>query len=291
MNVGIVGAGPWGRALASLAEAAGCSVHLAGRQDPLPAVAEHAELILVATPSVALRAVLGGLRPGPEHRIVLASRGLDPETGGWLSDVVRLNTPCLRVGTLAGPAVASDVEASQPCAVVVASRYDQVCALVQTALHSSRLRVYPSPDLEGVQIAAAMVPILVAAVGLADAAELGAGARGLVVARGLAEARRLAEAMGADPATLFGLAGLGDLVSAISRPDHPAWLLGCQLARGEADPESETLHTASAALLQAQRLGIELPITAAVRGVGQKDIDVREAVRGLMARAARPGEH
>jgi len=290
VNVGVVGRGPWGQALASLARSAGGDVQQGGRDSDLTALAAHATLLFIATPSPVLRDVLDALRPQPRHRVVLATRGLDPERGGWLSDVVLHHTAAVRVGAVAGPALPADLEAGLPCALVVASQYDEVCDCVQTALRSQRLRIYQTNDLHGIQLAGAMVPVLAAAVGLADGAGLGAAARGLVVARGLAEARRLARALGADPSTLQGLAGLGDLASALSRDDHPDIMLGRDLARGELAPEAETCQTAAAAVRQGERLGVELPLTAAVHGVATGVRDVKAAVRDLMTRAPRQRE-
>jgi glycerol-3-phosphate dehydrogenase (NAD(P)+) len=290
MNVGVVGKGLWGQALAKLARTSGSDVKLGGRTDDLRLVSEHARLIFIATPSPSLRDVLSGLSLGPQHRVVLATRGLDPQGGGWLSDVVLARSAAIRVGAVAGPALPADVQADLPCALVVASLYDEVCHDVQNVLHSPMLRVYRTNDLHGIQLAGAMVPVLAAAVGLADGAGFGAAARGLIVARGLAEARRLARALGADPATLHGLAGLGDLASALSRDDHPAIELGRGLARGELHPEAETFQTAAAAVEQAQRLGVELPLAAAVLGVATGELLVSEAIKDLMTRALKGRE-
>ena len=291
MNVGVVGRGPWGQALAALASSACAAVRQAGRDSDLAALADHASLLFIATPSPALRDVLAALRPGPRHRVVLATRGLDPERGGWLSDVVVSRTAALRVGAVAGPTLPEDLAAGLPCALVVASAYVEVCELVQRALHSQRLRVYQTQDLHGIQLAGAMVPVLTAAVGMADGAGLGPAARGLIVARGLAEARRLARALGADPSTLQGVAGLGDLASALSRPDHPDILLGRGLAKGELQPQAETFQTAAAAVRQAARLGVDLPLAAAVAGVAAGELDVADAMHQLMTRAAPKDEN
>ncbi len=286
MKLAVVGAGPWGQALATLARAAGGEVALAGREDAA-ATASEARLLVLATPSPTLRDVLAQVDPQPRHLVVLACRGLDPKHGGWLTDVVLARTAAVRVGVLAGPALPEDLASGRPCALVVASAYDEVCQEVTRALHSQRLRIYQTPDLHGIQLAGAMVPILAAAVGLADGAGLGPAARGLVVARGLAEARRLARALGADPSTLQGLAGLGDLASALSRSDHPDVLLGRGLATGERSPEHETFQTAAAAVAAATRLGVDLPLTAAVHGVASGALDVDAAVLDLMRRAPR----
>ncbi len=286
MKVGIVGRGPWGLALASLARAAGADVALGGRDTDLTTIAAHARLLFLATPSPALREVLANLRPGPGHRVILATRGLDGGKDGWLSDVVLAESATVRVGAMAGPTLPGDVEAGLPSALVVASPFDEVCKSVQRALHSPLLRVYPSNDLHGIQLAGAMVPVLAAAVGLADGAGLGAAARGLIVARGLAEARRFARALGSDPATLHGLAGLGDLASALSRKDHPDLALGRSLATGQGNSDAETFQTATAAVRHASRLGVELPLTAAIHGVASGQLDVPSAIHSLMSRAA-----
>ena len=274
MIVGIVGSGAWGRALATLTAEAGNQPRVGYRGRPpggfpgtpnLAALVAEADLTLVAVPPASVREVVRAARPGPGARVVIAARGVEPGTGAWLSDLVLEESAARRVGALAGPALAAEVLKRRPSAMVVASPYEEVCALAQRALHSPLCRIYTSRDLRGVELAGAMVQVLSVAVGVADGLDLGVGVRGVVVSRGLAEATRLGAALGAQPATFAGLAGVGDLVSCASHPDHPA----------------------SAMLKLASDHEVGLPITEAIAAIASGRFTARLAMDALMRRDAR----
>jgi glycerol-3-phosphate dehydrogenase (NAD(P)+) len=246
-------------------------------------VTAAAELIVVATSASELRNAIRMSRPGPQHRIVVAGRGLEPATSKWLTDVVLEECDALRVGALAGPAPVDEILNGGLCAGVIASRYAEVRELATTALHSGRYRVYESEDLDGVQLAGAMVPVLAAVIGLARSLRgSGVGIHAMVLARGLEEAGRLARAIGADPLTLAGLAGAGDLVAAQAVPGHPSYDAGVALAKGERTQGPEAIARALARL--AARHRVELPLTEALIAIydGGTPLD---AVQRLMARA------
>ncbi len=293
MRVGVVGAGLWGQALARLVQAADNEVLLATldrkprRRLPctqdLPEAAAFAELVLLATSPAELPQALERLALGPQHQVVVCTRGLQQHHGHWSTTLVAERTPALRAGVLAGPAHSTEVLANKPCAVVVASRYDSVCQLTQVALHGPRCRVYPSDDPHGVELAAAMTRVLAVAVAVSDRMNMGPGVRGLVVSRGLAEAVRLASAMGVGTQAFFGLAGIGDLVATITDPEHPALLAGL-LA------DAEPIQAAQAALAAGRRLGVELPLTEAVVLVATGRMEPAQAIQSLMQREIKDGE-
>ena len=222
MKVGILGGGRWGQALARLVLAAGNEPLIAYRDKrpphmlpstkDQPRVAQECDLLLAATSASELRQAIQLAKPGPGNRVVVAGRGLEPATSKWLCDVVAEECDTIRLGALAGPAPVAEILNGGLCAGVVASPYEDVRSLTTQALHSSRYRVYESPDLAGVQLAGALVPVLGTLLGMAmNLRGAGVGIHALVLTRGLAEGGRLARAMGADPQTLSGLAGIGGL--------------------------------------------------------------------------------
>ena len=295
MDVGIVGSGAWGRALATLAAEAGHQPRIGYRTNAprgfrgtpnLSALARECDLLLLAVAPSGIREVVRKLQPGAEHRVVIAARGLEPETGEWLSAVVLQESAALRVGALSGPALAAEVVARRPSALVAASAYDEVCQLTQQALHSSICRVYTSSDLRGVELGGAVVNVLAVAVGLTDALSLGVGVRGVVVTRGLAEARRLGAALGAEDKTFAGLAGVGDLVAAASHPRHPGYEAGGRLVAGKA-VDSGVISAAKAILSLASRNGVEMPMTEAIAAIAAGKLKPRLAMDMLMRRDPR----
>lgn len=298
MNVAILGSGAWGRALAMLVAEAGHRPHIGYRGKPpggfpgspnLAGLVREADLVLIAVPPAALREVVRAARPNPRSQIVVATRGLEPESGNWLSDIVAQESPCLQVGALAGPALAAEVVQRRPSAQVVASRYTAVCERAQQALHSPICRLYTSDDLRGVELAGAMIGVFTVVMGMADAMQQGVGVRGVIVTRGLAEATRLGRALGAHEATFAGLAGVGDLVACGSHPSHPGYAAGLALGRGQT-PASHLLADVQALLLLGKRAQIELPITQAVAAILSGELQPRLALDKLMRRDPKRSE-
>lgn len=294
MIVGIIGGGAWGRALATLCAEAGHEPRIGYRGERptgfpgtpnLGALARESDLLLLATPPGGVREAIRTAKPGPGNQVVLAGRGLEPRTGSWLSEVVLAESSCLRVGSLAGPALAAEVLRRRPSALVAASRFDAVSALTQDALHSPICRVYTSRDLRGVELAGAIVDVLAVAIGAADVLNLGVGVHGVVVTRGVAEATRLGRALQCDPATFAGLAGVGDLVACSNHRDHPGYQAGARLARGGGG-EPATAEKAQAVLALARRAGVELPLTEAIAAIAAGQIKLRLALDMLMRREA-----
>lgn len=300
MKVGVVGGGPIAQALTTIAQSCGNEALLGStgrrprRRLPLAEdvrdVSAFADLVLIAVPAWDVRSLLATLALEPRHRVLLFTRGLDAESGRWLSGLVPELTPCVRVGVLAGPLVSSEVFKGIPTALVAASPFREVASLAQDALHGSACRVYTSLDPNAVELAATMVGVLAVAVGITDGMGLGVGTRGVVVSRGLAEAVRLAHALGVDPSGLYGLAGVGELFAAGSNSKHPAYQDGRAMLDGQDRKRSEPVRAAATALAAGKRVGVELPLTGAIHAIANGKLGAHDAMRMLMERPPQEGE-
>jgi glycerol-3-phosphate dehydrogenase (NAD(P)+) len=262
-------------------------------------------LTILATPMAALRERLAAL---PDGRPVLwLSKGFEAGTGALGHEVARevvQRSPRASAGdprpsscgVLSGPSFALEVARGQPTALVIASADMALAAAAVQALHGETLRVYSSSDIIGVEVGGAVKNVLAIAVGALDGMRLGLNARAALITRGLAEMTRLGVALGAQPATFMGLSGLGDLVLTATGDLSRNRRVGMQLAAGRTLAEAlaalghvaEGVSTAPMVLARAQRLGVEMPITAAVVELLEGRLTVRDALARLMSRDARP---
>jgi len=292
MRVGILGGGKWGQALARLVMAAGHDPMIAWRDERPPhvlpssnrppEVADQSELLIVATSATRVREAIQLAQPGPQHRIVVAGRGLDPSTGAWLTDVVLQECDALRVGALSGPAPVSEILNGGLCAGVVASRYDEVREMTATALHSPRFRVYQSKDLTGVQVAGAMMPVLATLLGIAmSLGGAGVGIKAMVISRGMVEAVRLGKALGAKTDTFLGMAGLGDLAAVQTWDESEHYRAGKDMVN--AQDGNHNVDRARAILKLARLLKVEMPLTETLVRIADGSDPIDEVSR-LMRR-------
>jgi glycerol-3-phosphate dehydrogenase (NAD(P)+) len=269
MNVVVVGGGAWGTAFAQYLRGRGHEVTLAVRATIDEAPYEDAELVVVAVPSHAFREVLGHVRgTAPVLSLV---KGLDPESGARLSTLVH-GRP---VAVLSGPNMAEEVLAGLPGATVIASEDESLALWLQDAINSLAFRVYVNTDLIGVEICGAAKNVIGLSAGGVDGLGLGDNAKAALITRGLVEMARLGEALGAEPETFSGLAGMGDLIVTCWHPSGRNRRAGELIARG-ATPEDakaeigqvvEGLTTAPVLRDLSRRIGVELPITEGVCAV------------------------
>lgn len=256
------------------------------------------EVILSVSPSQLVRRVLSPLAPVIDSAalVVGASKGIEIETLKTMSQVAEDVLPGRSYVVLSGPSFAEEVEQRQPTAVVAASRDAASAARVQQLFAASTFRVYTSGDVIGTELAGSLKNVIAIAAGMLDGLGLGNNPRAALITRGLAEITRLGVALGADPRTFAGLAGVGDLVLTTCGNLSRNRSLGVALGRGQtlADYQAghraviEGVDTARAAVRMAARAGVEMPITAKVAECLFEAKPVRQAIAELMERTLKP---
>ncbi|MFZ5479681.1 MAG: NAD(P)H-dependent glycerol-3-phosphate dehydrogenase [Myxococcota bacterium] len=255
-----------------------------------------AGIVVAAVPSQAIRPVMGALGERiADVPIVCASKGIEVDTLLTMDDVLRQVLPArLHDGlcALGGPSFAKEVGIGLPTAVVVAGKREDACHQVAQAFHGGFFRVYHSDDIVGVEYGAALKNVLAIACGVSDGAGLGTNARAALITRGLAEITRLAVAQGANPITMMGLAGLGDLVLTCTGDLSRNRRVGLGLGQGktlarileELGQVAEGVITARSGHALAQKLGVDMPITEQVYRMLYEDKPVHEVLRDLAGR-------
>ena len=256
--------------------------------------------MLIAVPSHFVEAVLARVadRVAPRAVLVSATKGLEPRRGLRMSQLLADRLPGRAVAVLSGPSFAREVGQGRPTALVVACADEAVAADLQRRLAGPALRIYTNRDVLGVELAGALKNVMAIATGLVDGLGLGENARAALITRGLAEIVRLGTAVGAQPATFAGLAGLGDLVLTCTGTQSRNHALGREIARGrplglvEAGTPmvAEGVRTVSSAIRMAREAGVEMPICEEVAAVLFEGKPVAEALASLLAREPRPEE-
>ncbi len=256
-----------------------------------------AELVALTMPSHVFRAVLRQAAPALplEALLVSCAKGIEADTGYTMCEVAADVLPKeqhRRLACLSGPSFAKEVAAGMPTAVTVASRQLATARQVQLAIATSGFRVYTSPDVTGVELGGAVKNPLAIAAGMVAGLGLGHNTLAALITRGLAEMMRLAGALGGQPQTLAGLSGLGDLVLTCTGELSRNRTVGFRLGKGEsmeailagARTVAEGVRNTLTVRALAQRLGVEMPIVAAVHDVIYQGVAPNQALAGLMAR-------
>ncbi|MBM3948740.1 MAG: NAD(P)-dependent glycerol-3-phosphate dehydrogenase [SAR202 cluster bacterium] len=329
-DVVVIGTGSWGTTLALLLARKGTSVVLLARTEAeagqLRQDAENkrfvpghqfparlnvdalgknplleARIVLIAVPSPRLRENAKSIAPHLKRSaiVVSATKGLETETGKRMSQVLADELPlALRSGicALSGPNLAMEIAADMPSSTVVASQSEEAAKAIQGLLNTPRFRVYTSEDIVGVEFGGALKNIIAIGAGVCDGLSLGNNAKAAFLTRGLAEITRLSVAAGADPLTLSGLSGMGDLIatsySGLSRNHY----VGEQLAAGKSPRQirgsmknvAEGVETSAAAVKLAASMGVEMPIAQVTYEVLHKGLPLEQAIAGLLGRAPAP---
>jgi glycerol-3-phosphate dehydrogenase (NAD(P)+) len=327
MEIAVIGAGSWGTALAKVLADKGHAVSLWGRAGDqtdllqkerenkrylpgakLPpsltatgdmAAALHGKPFVVSVvPSHVVRQVMAqaGKLMSSDTVVISASKGIENDSLQTMDEVLKDALPG-RLGTrlafLSGPSFAKEVGVGLPTAVVMASRDRRVAEDAAALFQSERFRVYTSDDVAGVELGGALKNVIAIAAGVADGLGLGHNSRAALITRGLAEISRLAVRKGANPLTLAGLAGMGDLVLTCTGDLSRNRTVGMGLGRGQKLSEvlagmsqvAEGVKTTKSAQDLAERLGVEMPITDAMYRMLYQDQPAQEAVGSLMGRA------
>lgn len=327
-RVAVLGAGSWGTALAALIARGGHATTLWGRdpvvaeaistrhENPaylpglalpatlaattdLAAALRGADLVLVVVPSHAFAETLRALAPlrPPEAGVAWATKGFEPGSGRFLHEVAgELLGPDVPLAVVTGPSFAKEVTQGLPTALTVHGNDGGFVRDVASVLHGPAFRAYTGDDMVGAELGGAMKNVLAVATGVADGMQLGLNARAGLITRGLNEMLRLNHAIGGRAETLMGLAGLGDLVLTCTGDLSRNRRLGLALGRGQSIADAvreigqvvESVQTADEVMRQAERAGVELPISSAVQAVLHGRITPEAGLRQLLARQQKP---
>ena len=329
-KIGVIGAGSWGTALAKMLAESGHDVTLwshgaevvreisATRENgtylpgfvlpeelrattDLAAAVRDADVIVSVSPSHAVRNVMtAAMRhvTGAPY-VVTASKGIEEGTlltmAGVLEEIVG-PARAARVCALSGPSFAREVADGIPTAVTIGAREHDVSTAAQRIFTTSYFRVYSSSDLIGVEMGGAVKNVIAVAAGVSDGLGFGSNTRAALITRGVAETSRLAIAMGADPLTLSGLAGVGDLVLTCTGDLSRNRSVGLRLGRGEtladilADMKmvAEGVKNTRTVRALAAKMGVEMPITEQMYGMLYENKPPRQVVTELMGRGLKP---
>lgn len=257
---------------------------------------ESSQLALFVVPSSAMREIAKQASSfiSPDTIVVHATKGFEPQSLKRMSEVLaeELQRDIAEIGVLSGPSHAEEVILKQPTTVVVASKNKEVAARAQELLMNKTFRVYTNDDVIGIEVAGALKNIIALAAGLINGLKFGDNAKAALLTRGLAEISRLGVAMGANPMTFIGLAGVGDLVVTATSPHSRNWRAGFMLASGrsldqvleEMGMVVEGVKTTRAAFELAKLYQIDMPITEQLYEVLFLDMPLHDAVYKLMSR-------
>jgi len=320
----VIGAGAWGTALAIAIARNGNEVLLWGRDEKhLAAMQEThsnerylpglvfpdslkvtsdlgqalstAKHVLISVPSIAFSDMLQQVKPliTAGTPVSWATKGLTPETGQFLYETAAdILGDSHSLAVISGPSFAAEVAKDLPTAVTSASVDDDFNQALALAMHSPTLRVYTTNDVLGVQIGGTVKNVLAISAGIADGLGFGANARAALITRGMAEILRLSARLGAQTETMFGLAGIGDLILTCTDDQSRNRQLGLAIGRGltveqavaEVGKTVEGMYAAREVLMRAKQVGVEMPIVEQVCKILFEGFDPRKSVQELLCR-------
>ena len=324
----VLGSGSWGTAFGKVLADAGTDVVLWARREELAAAVREqhenpdylpgiglpqrmtatsdaaeavdgADFVVLAVPSQSLRENLAAVGPALGRRAVLVSlmKGVELGTTKRMSEVVCevADLPPTQVAVVTGPNLAKEIALGQPAATVVACVDEQAAERLQAACMTGYFRPYTNVDVVGCELGGAVKNVIALATGMAEGMGFGDNTKASLITRGLAETARLGAALGADPLTFSGLAGLGDLVATCTSPLSRNRTFGEKLGRGETLEEilarkqqtAEGVKSCRSILDLARKHDVDMPITEHVVAVVHEGMAPKDMVRGLMRREAK----
>ncbi len=310
MKVTVLGGGAWGSTLAELVQENNHDVTQWSRRSSLSLkdALTDSELWVCAVSMKGVRDVVEQIQQLnlPQSTIIVsATKGLEASAQSSLehlpkrpSEIWQDAFPTAAITVLSGPNLSKEIQQRRPAATVVASHNDKAAHQVQALFNSQRFRVYTNGDPTGVELAGALKNVIAIATGACDGLELGTNAQSALITRGLAEMIRIAGYWGAKADTLYGLAGMGDLMATCSSPLSRNYQVGYRLAQGETieqvlatlEGTAEGINTCLVLIELATHAAIDLPITQQVSRLLQGQVTPMDALNILMARVSKPEE-
>ncbi len=264
--------------------------------DDLKTALLDAQIILLVVSTSGIRAVCEQIKKiglKKEQILVNLSKGIELPSLKRMSEVIYEVLPDINLAILSGPTLAREIIEKKPTLACVASKDEEVAKKVQKLLTvPSLFRLYTNPDLIGVELGGSLKNVIAIASGFASSIGLGDNLKGSLLTRGLAEMTRVAVALGANPNTLYGLSGLGDLIATATSPYSRNYTVGSMLAKGkkiddilaELGSVAEGVKTSKALVELAKKLNIEVPVAAAIYEAVYTDATPKEIVDKLMNR-------
>ena len=263
---------------------------------------KDAKIILMVVSTVAVRSVCERLKEAgikEDQILVNASKGLELPGLYRMSEVISDVLPDNKVAVLSGPTLAREVLRGMPTAASIACEdMETANFLMESLTVSDRFRLYSNDDVIGVEFGGSLKNVIAIASGFLEAMNLGENARGALLTRGLSEMARISIALGANPSTLYGLSGVGDLIATCSSPLSRNYQVGYLLGQGkklddvlkEVGTVAEGVKTAKAVIELAKKLDIEVPVAEAVYEALYTDITPEDVVKKLMTRKLKSEE-
>ena len=322
LRVGLLGGGSWGTTVASLT-ARNCPTTIWARRpetveeintqhtnekylpqarltsslkasNSIQDTVKDADVVVMGIPSQSFREVLQTARPHirPWVPIISLSKGLEIGTKMRMTEIIEAIMPGHPAGVLTGPNLAKEIARGQAAAAVIAMVDDTIAKRLQQVFRTGLFRVYTNEDVIGCELAGALKNIFAIATGMGDGANAGDNTRAAIITRGLAELTRLGVAMGGNPLTFAGLAGMGDLVATCSSAKSRNRTVGFNLGKGrqldeiiaEMNEVAEGVKTAKVVMELAREHHVEMPICTEVFKVLYEGNTVHDAFRGLLTR-------